>query len=145
MRRQQGTTMFELLAVMVVLGVLGAIAVPSASRVGSSVAGSQGARRLALVLRVAQADAQSNGSAVKVVVGSDGDYLVTRAGGEPVMAGRLCAAVSSTYPSQALEFTEKGWACVPGGTSPRAGHFTVSGGGHSGKVVVQLSGCVRCL
>jgi len=137
--------MLELLTIIVVLGVLGAIVVPSAARVGASVAGAHGDRRLALVLRAAQAEAQTGGAPVRVAVAPDGEYSVTRSDGEQVAAGRLCAGVSSTYPDGTLEFTERGWARLPGAVSPRAGHFTVTGGAHSGTVVVQLSGCVRCL
>ncbi len=127
-----------------VVGVLAAIAVPSASRVRSSVAGGQGARCLALVLRSAQAEAQSGAGCVRVEVGSDGEYTVTSGDGA-TSSGSLGASVSSNYPGDVLEFTEWGWARAPGSTSPRAGSFTVSGGAHSGLVIVQLSGCVRCV
>jgi len=145
MRRQRGSTMFELLTVLAVVAVFAAVAVPGASRVRASVAGSQGARRLALVLRTAQADAQTRSGSVRVVVDADGDYAVTAVDGAGVARGRLGAAVTSNYPGGVLEFTQWGWARLPGSPSPRAGRFTVSGGGHARDVVIQLSGCVRCL
>jgi prepilin-type N-terminal cleavage/methylation domain-containing protein len=141
--RQRGSTLFELVTVMAVVAVFAAIAVPSAAHVGSAVSGAEGARRLALVLRAVQAEAESRGAAVQVEVGADGDYEVT-AGGARLMSGRLGAPVTSTYPGGAVEFSERGWASLPGSASPRAGHFTVRGVGGTVTVVLQLSGCVRC-
>ncbi len=144
MRREGGTTLFEVLTVLAVVAVLAAIAVPSASRVRASVAGGQGARKLALVLRAAQAEAQARAGSVRIAVEPDGDYTVTGSDGATAVSGSLCASVTSNYPGDTLEFTEWGWARVPGSSSPRAGRFTVSGGMHSRDVVIQLSGCVRC-
>lgn len=135
--------MLEVVAAMAVVAVFAAIAVPSAARVGMSVSGAEAARRLALVLRAAQAEAQSRGGRVLVEVGSCGDYAVTAAG-DRIMSGSLGVTVHSTYPSGALEFSERGWACLPGSSSPRAGHFTLAGVTAARTVVVQLSGCVRC-
>jgi hypothetical protein len=60
------------------------------------------------------------------------------------MSGRLGVAVTSTYAGGALEFTERGWAGLPGASSPRAGNFSIAGATSARTVVVQLSGCVRC-
>ena len=136
--------MFELLTVLAVAGVLATIAVPGAAGVRSAFAGAEAARRLALVLRAAQAEAQSRSGPVRVAVGAGGDYIVTGAGGDLVMSGRLGARVTSTYPGGILEFTTRGWARIPGSSSPRAGHFDIAGVASSSTVVVQLSGCVRC-
>ena len=144
MLRQRGSTLFELVTVLAVVAVFAAIAVPSAAHVGSAVSGAEGARRLALVLRAAQAQAQSRGEALQVEVGADGDYEVS-SGGARLMSGRLGAPVTSTYPGGAIAFSERGWACLPGSASPRAGHFSVQGVGGTVTVVVQLSGCVRCV
>ena len=142
MRGQQGTTMLELVAVLAVVAVLAAVAVPGAARVRSAVSGAEGARRLALVLRTAQAQARSAGAPVRVEVSSAGDYTVTGASGDVIMTGGLGTGVSSTYPGGALEFGSRGWAGLPGSSSPRAGHFSIAGSART--VVVQLSGCVRC-
>jgi type II secretory pathway pseudopilin PulG len=142
MRGQQGTTMMELVTVLAVVVVLAAVAVPGASRVRTAVSAGEAARRLALVLRTAQALAQSSSSPVRVEVGADGRYEVRRESGEQVTSGSLGAMISSTYPSGALEYCARGWAGLPGAVSPRAGHFVVVGTSHS--VIVQLSGCVRC-
>ena len=53
---------------MAVAGVLAAVAVPGAAHVRSTFAGAEGARRLALVLRAAQAEAQSRSGPVRVEV-----------------------------------------------------------------------------
>ena len=143
MSGQKGSTMLEMVAVLAVVAILAAIAVPSAARVGAGVSAAEAARRLALVLRVAQAEAQSRDTAVLVEVSGDGDYLVTLAG-EHLMSGRLRAAVSSTYPGGAVQFSERGWAGLPGSASPRAGHYSLAGATASRTVVIQLSGCVRC-
>lgn len=144
MLRQRGSTLFELVTVMAVVAVFAAIAMPSAAHVGSAVSGAEGARRLALVLRAAQAEAQSRGAAVQVEVGASGDYEVA-AGGARLMSGRLGAPVASTYPGGVIAFSERGWASLPGSAIPRAGHFSVQGVGGTVTVVVQLSGCVRCV
>jgi hypothetical protein len=136
--------MVELLTVLAVAGVLAAVSVPEAARVHATFAGAEGARRLALVLRAAQAEAQGRSVPVRVEVSAGGDYAVTGAAGEVIMSGRLGAGVTSTYPGGVLEFTERGWARLPGSSSPRAGHFSVVGAASSAAVVVQLSGCVRC-
>ena len=88
MRAQRGTTMLELVAVLAVVAVLAAVAVPGAAQVRSAVSGAEGARRLALVLRTAQAQARSAGAPVRVEVGSAGDYTVTGASGAVIMTGR---------------------------------------------------------
>ena len=142
MQAQRGTTMLELVTVLAVVSVLAAVAVPGAARVRSVVSGAEGARRLALVLRTAQAQARSAGSPVRVQVSSSGDFTVTGASGAVIMSGGLGAGVSSTYPGGTLEFGARGWAGLPGASSPRAGHFSIAGCART--VVVQLSGCVRC-
>ncbi len=142
MQVQRGTTMLELVTVLAVVAVLAAVAVPGAARVRSAVSGAEGARRLALVLRTAQAQARSAGAPVLVEVSSGGDFTVTSVSGVVIMSGGLGAGTSSTYPDGALEFAPRGWAGLPGSSSPRAGHFTIAGSART--VVVQLSGCVRC-
>ena len=144
MPREHGSSMLELIVVLAVVAIFAAVAVPGASRARATVAGSEGARRLALVLRAAQAEAESGSGAVRVMIEPDGDFVVTDADGSTAMSGRLGTAVTSTYPGNVLEFTERGWARLPGSSSPRAGHFTVAGAAQSRTVVVQLSGCVRC-
>jgi Tfp pilus assembly protein FimT len=143
MNRQKGSSLFELVTVMAVVATFAAIAVPSAAHVGSVVSSAEGARRLALVLRVAQAEAQSRSASVRVEVDASGCYLVT-VGQESLMSGRLGARVTSTYPTGLIEFSGRGWACLPGSSSPRAGHFSVEGVTTLRTVTVQLSGCVRC-
>jgi type II secretory pathway pseudopilin PulG len=135
--------MVEMIAAMAVIAVFAVVAVPSAARVGGAVSGAEAARRLALVLRAAQAEAQSRGTRVLVEVDSGGDYTVSTAG-ERLMSGSLRAKVTSTFAGGALEFTERGWAGLPGSSSPRAGNFSVAGATSVRTVVVQLSGCVRC-
>ena len=111
--RDDGSTLFELLTVLAVASVLAAVTVPGAVGVRSAFAGAEGARRLALVLRAAQAEAQSRSVPVRVEVGAGGDYTVTGAGGDLVMSGRLGTRVTSTYPDGVLEFTEQGMGAGP--------------------------------
>jgi len=144
MGSQRGSTMFELLTVVAIVGIFAAVAVPGAAHVRSSVSGAQGARRLALVLRAAQAESQSRLGRVRVHLGTGGDYTVTAADAELLMSGELGTAIESTYPDGELEFSERGWAALPGSASPRAGHFAVRGGASSSVVTIQLSGFVRC-
>ena len=143
MERQRGSTLFELVTVMAVAAIFASIVVPSAAHVGHAVCSAEGARRLALVLRAAQAEAQSRSASVCVQVDGGGAYVVT-AGQERLMSGSIGTRVSSTYPGGVIEFSRRGWAGLPGSSSPRAGHFSVDGVSASRTVIVQLSGCVRC-
>lgn len=146
MRESRGFTLLELVTVMAVMSVLAAVAVPAAASLSANVAGGVAARRLALVVRVTQSHAQSRGVVTRLSVGGDGRYTVAEAGGAGalVMDGSLSAPVSSNYPGGVVEFAATGRPCLPGSTSPRAGHFDVGSGARSKTVVVQLSGCVRC-
>ncbi len=144
MDSQRGSTMFELLTVIAVVGIFAAVAVPEPR---TSVRASPARRalgRLALVLRAAQAESQSRLQRVRVQVSTGGEYTVTGADAGLLMSGELGTAVESTYPDGELEFSERGWAALPGSLSPRAGHFTLTGGASSSVVTIQLSGCVRC-
>jgi prepilin-type N-terminal cleavage/methylation domain-containing protein len=143
-KRQKGSTLFELVTVMAVVAIFAGIAVPSAARLGSAVSSAEGARRLALVLRAAQAEAQSRSAAVRVEIDDRGVYAVT-VGAKRLLSGRLGARVTSNYPDGVIEFSRRGWAGLPGSSSPRAGHFSIEGVTTSRTVVVQLSGCVRCV
>lgn len=148
MRRQRGSTLFELLTVLALVSVVAAIAVPSAAGVRRQFAAAAAAGRLALALRCAQAQAQARLCAVRVVVGPDGDYCLTEVadGTERQVAhGELGADVSSNYPAGTLEFGPRGWPSLPGAASPRAGRFVVGGAASGHTVIVQLSGCVRCV
>jgi prepilin-type N-terminal cleavage/methylation domain-containing protein len=146
MRGQRGSTLVELITVLSVIGILSTVSVPSASAVREAFAASSAVDRLAIVLRFAQARAQSAGSRVSVRVGADGAFTVTDSGsdGSIVEQGQLQTGVSSNYPGGAVEFGPRGWPCVPGSASPRAGRFLIDGGGDGREVVVQLGGCVRC-
>ncbi len=146
MLRQRGSTLFELITVVSIIGILAAIAVPSAASAKRAFAASSAVDRLTLVLRFAQARAQSASSRVCVCVDPGGSYVVTEggAGGPVADSGELNAGVSSNYPGGAVEFTPRGWPCAPGAASPRAGRFFVAGGGAGREVVLQLGGCIRC-
>lgn len=147
MLRQQGSTLLELVAVLAIGAVLSAVAVPGAAAVRSVFAADAAAERLALVLRAAQARAQAHGAAVRVSVAGDGRYAVCEvcpSGERPVARGELGAEVDSNYPQGTLEFARAGWPTLPGGASPRAGHFTIGAAPAGRVVVVQLGGCVRC-
>jgi len=145
--RQHGSTLLELVTILAISAVLCAIAVPGVAAVRSVFAADAAAERLALVLRTAQARAQAHGAAVRVSVAGDGRYSVCDVGafGERAVArGELGADVVSNYPQGALEFGAAGWPTLPGGASPRAGHFTIGASTAGRAVVVQMGGCVRC-
>jgi Tfp pilus assembly protein FimT len=145
--RQHGSTLLELVVMLAISAVLCAVAVPGVAAVRSVFAADAAADRLALVLRDAQARAQARGAVVRVTVGGDGSYSVrdiSASGTSSVADGELGADVDSNYPQGTLEFGAAGWPTLPGGASPRAGHFTVGAASAGRVVVVQLGGCVRC-
>ena len=146
MGRQGGMTLLELVVVLAVAAVLCTIAVPGVVAVQSTFRTHDAGRLLALVLRMAQARAQASGVPVRVTVEAGGTYVV-RDVGVPVRVvahGDLGAAVSGNYPDGTVQFGTAGLPSVAGGTSPRAGHFTVAEGVAGRTVTVQLGGCVRC-
>lgn len=146
--RRAGFTMVELLVVIVVLGVLAAIVVPAASVVHAQASASSAAGDLAVVLRWAQARAQVRAVHVRVTVAADGSYSVSdQTGGEGCVCrqGSLGAcACSSNYPGSAVEFSPAGWPAAAGSSVPRAGSFVFTRGKATSRVVLQLTGCVRC-
>ena len=147
MSRQHGSTLLELVVILAISAVLCAVAVPGVAAVRSVFAANAAAERLTLVLRDAQARAQAHGAAVRVSVAGDGRYSVCdvcASGERPVAGGELGAEVDSNYPLGTLEFGAAGWPTLPGGVSPRAGHFTIGAASAGHTVVVQLGGCVRC-
>lgn len=141
---RRGNTMIELVTLLAVMAILAAIAVPTASGARQALAGRSGAQRLALVLRAAQADAQSQARRVDVTVGVDGRYEVIQTGAAPVVErGDLGVPLTTNYPGGALSFSAGGSPCLVATTMPRAGSF-VFGSGAGRTVVVQLGGCIRC-
>ena len=137
--------MFELLTVLAIGAILVAVAVPGVVSVRRAFAGHAAAVRLALVLRSAQARAQSGAAVVCVSVRPDGRYDVREVatdGSTRVTSGDLGADVSTNYPGGSVEFGLRGWPSLPGASSPRAGTFRIAGGRHA--VVLQLAGCIRC-
>lgn len=130
-----------------VVAVFCAVAVPSAVGTRRTLGADAGARRLALVLRAAQARAQASGARTAVAVAPDGTYEAAEQGegGWRVSGrGRLVAPVSTNYPGGRVEFGRSGFPLLAGSVTPRAGSFVVGSGGRSRTVVVQLAGCVRC-
>lgn len=141
-------TLVELVVVLAITAVLCAVAVPGVAAARRTFRADEAAHRLALVLREAQARAQASGVPVVVSVDADGGYVVTGAGsfGAGGFArGELGAAVSGNYPGGAVQFGLGGLPSLSGGSSPRAGHFTVADGAPGRTVVVQLGGCIRCV
>ena len=147
MSRHQGLTLLELVTLLAISGILCAIAVPGVTAVRSVFAADAATGKLALVLRDAQARAQAHGTRVRVSVASNGGYSVCEVGpsGErPIAGGELGADVDSNYPQGTLEFGSAGWPTLPGGASPRPGHFSVGNAAAGRSVIVQMGGCVRC-
>ena len=150
MREQQGSTLFELLAVVAITGILAAIVVPGAGTVRRALSGPAGARELALVLRAAQARAQARATTVQVAVAGDGSYTVrdlqtgtpgrrSRRSRSP--AASLAPMWEATTPMASSSSGARDGPVCPAPQALAPGPSSV-GGDH--RVVVQLAGCVRC-
>jgi prepilin-type N-terminal cleavage/methylation domain-containing protein len=147
--RRTGFTVVELLVVIVVLGLLAGVIVPTVAAVQGQASVSSAAGDLVVVLRWAQARAQVRAEHVRVTVAADSSYAVSdQTGGEECICrqGRLgTCACSSNYPGSAVEFLPAGWPAAAGSSVPRAGSFVFAWGSATSRVVLQLTGCVRCL
>jgi len=142
-----GFTVVELTVVCAIVGLFGAVAVPSAVATRRALGADAGARHLALVLRAAQARAQCGGARTAVQVTSDGRYEVAEqgeGGWRVTEAGDLPTSVSTNFPGGRVEFGRAGWPLLSGTATPRAGSFVLGSGGRTRTVVVQMAGCVRC-
>ena len=139
-------TLLELVVVLAIAAILCAVAVPGVVAASGTFRAHDAGRRLALVLRTAQAQAQATGVPVSVAVDARGGYIVTEVGpvSRVVARGELGAAVSGNYPDGTVQFGASGLPSLAGGTSPRAGHFSVTEGAALRTVTLQLAGCVRC-
>jgi prepilin-type N-terminal cleavage/methylation domain-containing protein len=147
MKGQRGMTLVELVVVLSIAAVLCCVAVPGIVSARRTFGAAGAAGHLALVLREAQARAEASGVPVRVVVAPSGNYRVLEAGDGPdlLAGGYLGAGIDTNYPDGTVEFGTNGFPTVAGGSSPRAGHFTVVGAATARSVVVQLGGCVRCV
>jgi len=146
-RRVPGFTAVELVVVCAIVGVFCSIAVPSAVGTRRALGADAGAHHLALVLREAQARAQSGGARTAVQVAPDGQYEVAEQSDEGwrvTERGCLSACVSTNYPAGRVEFGRAGWPLLAGTVTPRAGSFVLGPAGRTRTVVVQMAGCVRC-
>ena len=146
MDRRSGMTLLEAVVVLAIAAILCAVAVPGVVAARGAFRSHGAARRLALVLREAQARAQASGTPVRVTVDPAGRYVVSEAGATPqvVACGELGATVGGNYPDGSVQFGAGGLPSVAGGSSPRAGHFDVAEAARGRTVTVQLGGCVRC-
>jgi prepilin-type N-terminal cleavage/methylation domain-containing protein len=148
LRKNAAFTLVELTITMALLAAVAAFAIVPAASAHGRVSASSAAGRFALVLREAQARAQTTGCRVRVTVTDDGCYAVideSPVGPNVVSAGSLGPARCSTnYPGGGVDFNPSGWPCAVTSGSARAGSFFFSWGAASSTVVVQLGGCVRC-
>jgi type II secretory pathway pseudopilin PulG len=148
LRKGTGFTIVELTITMALMAAVAAFAIVPAARAHARVSASSAAGRFALVLREAQARAQTTGCRVRVTVTDDGCYAVVEelpVGPQAISVGTLGPARCSTnYPGEGVDFNPCGWPCAVTSGSARAGSFVFGWGGASSTVVVQLGGCVRC-
>lgn len=148
LRRVTAFTLVELTIVMALLGAVAAFAIVPAAGAHGRLSASAAAGRFALVLREAQARAQTTGSRIQVTVTDDSRYTVAEeslGGAVVISAGTLGPARCSTnYPDDGIVFGPAGWPCAVTSGAARAGSFVFAWGVDSSTVVVQLGGCVRC-
>ena len=143
-----GFTLIELVVVMAVLTIMAAVVVPTAATAHSRASAGAAGKRLAVLLRRVQAEAQVGATRARISMAPDAAYCVTvlRGGAwQQVESGSLGAVACSTnFPSGAIEFSAHGWPCSFGSSVPRAGSIWLRSGSVSTTVVVQLTGGIRC-
>ena len=140
-RAQRGFTLVELLTALAIMAITASITVPVFAA-PSRLAAADAAASFAVVLRHAQAEAQADGSRLRVALTADGSgYSVLRVGAAEVVeqtglfGGARC---STNYPGGSVDFGPAGWPLTIGTGTPRAGTFHFSPG--SGlSVVVQMA------
>ncbi len=146
LRGTDGLTLVELVVVLAVLAVVAAITAPTMGAGRERLAVDQGARRLAVLLRQAQAGAQASDTAWRVVVSGRALTVQRQQGDDWAVEthGALGPCVCSTnYPQDTVAFDGRGLPLNVGTWVPRAGTLTVACGGSTAAVVVQLTGRVR--
>ena len=140
-------TLVELIVVLAVLSVVGAMTLPLVSGGQQRVSALRAAQRFATAVRMAQAVAQDMDCRTRVVLLGDDSFVVERS----IPGGWRCEARGSlrpvsgrtSYPQDRVEFTQSGLPLVGGTDRPRAGTFRFSCGGKERSVVLQLTGRVR--
>jgi type II secretory pathway pseudopilin PulG len=147
MRSSAAYTLVELVVALAVAATLAAVAVPGVAWVHGRTAVNTDARRLAIVLRRAQARAAAVDDMVRVRLLDQGAAYVSEQRDGPQWfafdrGGFEGLACTTNYPGAAVEFRPAGWPCAVG-AGPRAGTFTFTCGGASSKVVLQMGGRVR--
>ena len=145
----RGHSLLELVAVLAVLSVLAAVTVPLLAPAHRRLAAGEAARQFAVVLRHAQALAQTGMCRVRVRLTGEGDgYVVSRADGgawvteeSGSFAGAACA---TNYPGACVQFAAAGWPLDDASGVPRAGTFVFGEGSWRRSVVLQMGGRIRC-
>lgn len=148
LRNTSAFTLPELVVTIALAGAVAAFALVPAANAHGRVSASAAAARFALVLREAQARAQTTGSRIRVMVTAGGSFSVAdvSASASPaITTGELGPVRCSTnYPGAGVDFNPSGWPSAITSGSARAGSFVFFWGPDSSTVVVQLGGYMRC-
>ena len=146
--RSRGHTLIELVIVLVLMGILAGITVPSVVVAHARASSGEACQHLAIVLRAAQARARAGGDFVRVSVDPDGHgFRVETVGVHGIRlvdSGDFGSATcSSNFPGNAVEFTGLGWPRAIG-AGVRAGTFKLTALNSTHAVVLQRGGVIRC-
>lgn len=137
----------ELVVVLAVMSVLGAVTLPLVSGGQQRLSALRAAQRFATAVRMAQAQAQGLDCRTRVALVGEGAFVVQRSyadGWRTEVRGALGAVSCSTsYPADRVDFTRAGLPLVGGTSTPRAGTFRFRCGDEERSVVLQLTGRVR--
>jgi prepilin-type N-terminal cleavage/methylation domain-containing protein len=142
-RRIAGFTVIEMVIVVVVFGIMTAVAFPTISRITTHARVNQAAAVVAHDLSVAASNATRHRKPIRIMRGGDKKsiYMLDRVSGAVVSSRSLGPA--DAYSLDSVEFSVAPVDILPNGFTSRALTLTLWSAGYSRQVTMSRAGWVR--